>query len=204
MKKIFLTLLSVSLLLGASAQVPFTFGPRVGLNISRIPAQLDSVTNLDASNVVGITAGLFFRGNMGKLYIQPEVYFSMKGGKLSYDSTGGNGLKEIRLKSVDVPVLIGLKAFETGKFNLRVMGGPVLSIPVNKTIKETFSGQSSETISQDDFKKILWGVQAGIGIDIYMFTFDFRYEWGLGKVYESNNISFRNNMYSLSLSWKIM
>ena len=190
------------------AQKIITFGPKIGLNISKLPTQIKDVTSLKTGNVYGLNAGLFVRLSIKKFYIQPEVYFSMKGGNISYDSLLWHGNKDIKLNTIDIPVLIGFKAFDAKLFNLRVMAGPVLSIPLNKSVSETFTysnlSHPSNTVNQNSFKNSLWAIQAGLGIDVFMFTFDFRYEWGLTKIYDQNNVTFRNNMFYLSLGWKIL
>ena len=204
MKKILVTLVIAIISNCLIAQSPITFGPKVGLNISKLPAHISNVTNLNSSNLYGVNAGLFLRFSFSKFYIQPEAYFSMKGGEIGYDSISDHGIKKVKLNTLDIPIIIGLKAFDAKVFNLRVMGGPVLSIPVYKSVSETFNNNPSHTINQDSFKSSLWGIQAGLGIDLFMFTFDFRYEWGLSKIYDQNNMSFKNNMFCLSLGWKIL
>jgi len=202
MKKFLILILMISFSMGISAQMPFTFGPKIGLNISKLPAQINNVTNLNSSNIYGVNAGLFLRINIKKFYIQPEVYFSMKGGKINYIDSLIQRNKNIKLNTIDIPLLFGFKAFDAKLINLRILAGPVLSIPLNKSVSETFN--PSHSINESDFKNSLWAIQAGLGLDLFMFTVDFRYEWGLTKIYNQNNVSFKNNMFYLSLGWKIL
>ena len=202
MKKLFISIIIISFSSGVFAQMPITFGPKVGMNISKLTTQIKNVTQLENSNIYGVNAGLFLRISIKKFYIQPEVYFSMKGGKMNYIDSLIQRNKSIKLNTVDIPLLIGLKAFDAKIFNLRIMAGPVLSIPLNKTVSETFN--PSHSINESSFKNSLWAIQAGIGLDLFMFTFDFRYEWGLTKIYDKNDIRFKNNLFYLSLGWKIL
>lgn len=208
MKKLLLTIGIISISTCLFSQIPVTFGPKIGLNISKLPTQITNTQNLKATNIYGLNAGLFLRISIKKFYIQPEAYFSMKGGNVSYDSLTWHGTKKIKLNTIDIPLLIGFKAVDAKIFNFRIMAGPVLSIPLNKTVSQTFTldnlSHPANTVNENSFKNSLWAIQAGIGLDLLMFTFDFRYEWGLTKIYDQNDIRFKNNMFYLSLGWKIL
>ena len=58
--------------------------------------------------------------------------------------------------------------------------------------------------STSDFKTASWAIQAGAGLDILIFTFDIRYEAGLGNMYNgSQDVSFKNNLFNVSLGVKL-
>ncbi|MBE9491890.1 MAG: PorT family protein, partial [Bacteroidetes bacterium] len=81
---------------------------------------------------------------------------------------------------------------------------PVASFIVNKDIK--IDGQGAK-ISDDALKDALWGLQFGAGIDVLMFTLDFRYELGLSDFYKGDNgtdYNFKNDLFKISLGWKIL
>ena len=202
MKKFLIIIVIISVSRCLFAQMPVTFGPKIGLNISKLPTQIKNTQNLKATNIYGLNAGLFLRISIKKFYIQPEAYFSMKGGNVSYDTLTWHGTKEIKLNTIDIPLLIGFKAVDAKIFNFRIMAGPVLSIPFSKSVSETFDPLN--TINKNDIKNSSWAIQAGLGLDLLMFTFDFRYEWGLTRIYDQGNIGIRNNMFYLSLGWKIL
>ena len=80
------------------------------------------------------------------------------------------------LNRLDIPLLIGAKL------------GPV-RINVGPTGQLTLSSKSSLAALESDVKGMVWGYQAGLGIDLFKkLTIDARYEGNLSKLGESVTI----------------
>jgi hypothetical protein len=180
------------------------FGPKVGYNASTLTTNLDSITTQFKS---GFQFGAFVR--IGKrFYLQPELYYSTHGGVFEKDSAGHNWTQNINIGSLDIPVLIGFKIINTDLVNLRVFAGPVASFAVSKKI--TTTGDLIAPIEKADINTTNWYIQAGGGVDVWMFTLDVRYQIGLNKIiqevnYQNGIVNFNtsNNLWVISLGLKI-
>jgi hypothetical protein len=58
-------------------------------------------------------------------------------------------------------------------------------------------------IDPDELKNAIWGLQAGIGVDVLMLTLDIRYEVGLNNISAIDGIEIRNALFNVSLGWKL-
>lgn len=191
------TILLLILLL-ASAQVfsQFSFGPKVGYSTSRLSTDIEDIKESIKHN---FQAGAFLRFGK-KLYFQPEIYYATSGGSLEFKSSG---LQEtIKLQSIGVPVLIGYKLLNVKVFNFRIFAGPVANFIVNKTT------DIDGFFDEDNFKDISWGIDIGTGLDIFILTLDFRYEFGLNNIYipttGEDNAKMNSNLFIISLGFKLL
>jgi hypothetical protein len=188
------------------AQLPFNFGIKAGVTTSKLTTDIGETQ----SAILNFQGGAFARINVKKFYIQPEIYFTKKGGEIkdSIEFNGGvKGVKKINLNTIDVPLLIGYKLFDAKLVNLRVMAGPVMSFVIKKDPKITYDGHNvdlaNDFYKKDNFENQTWALQAGAGMDVLMFSLDIRYEWGLNDIYKPSQADFKNNIFLVSLGWKI-
>jgi len=122
------------------------------LNQNDIKAQLKSNYQL----------GMFFQFGR-KLYIQPEFYLAFE--KENRDISSAPA-EDVMVKSLKVPVLLGLKLIDLGIVSAHVMAGPMGSIFLDE------SKFDLEIIR----KKIDYKLQLGGGLDVLGFiTLDVRY-----------------------------
>jgi hypothetical protein len=196
MKKLILFLLILF-----SAQVmygKFHLGIKVGYNASKISTNIDTVKDGFKS---GFQIGAFARiGN--RFYLQPEIYYTTQGGV--FTSNASNWKQNVKIGSIDVPVLVGFQIIKGDFVNLRILAGPVASFVVNKTVEE--GGTSTQKVTSGDLRSVNWGLQAGAGVDVWMLTLDVRYQFGLNQlVKEVQNWNFdsKNNVWVVSLGIKI-
>ena len=200
MKKHILVVLFVSVSAFAFGQLPFSFGPKIGLNVSKLSTDVSQITTAAKT---GLQIGAFVRlGN--KTYIQPELMFSGRGGIFeSIITPDKNGTIEqhYSLKTLDVPVLIGTKVINAPLAKLRIYAGPVASFVLSKSWKIGDLEQAEEDIK---LKNAIWSATFGAGVDILMLTLDVRYELGLNNISSDNVTSVKNNMWNISLVCKIL
>jgi len=205
MKKLLIIVISLFIVSAGFAQIKgLTLGPKIGVNFSKIS---DNVDELKGSMKPGFELGAFVRIGQ-KLYVQPEAMFKTKGGKFDVDGTNTSDVSyKVKLQTVDVPLMIGVRLLNLKVMNLRLMLGPVASFVLNKDID---SDDNSNTVfDKDDFKDMNWGFQGGVGIDVLFLTLDVRYELGLNNIYDGKNVSgkaidFKNNLWSVTLGFKIL
>ncbi|AXE18939.1 PorT family protein [Runella rosea] len=195
MKKIFFAL---AFLVAFQATAQFNrklifIGVRGGANFSRLETQDLSIKRPGAStldffktnstNKTGYVVGAYARIGR-KLFIQPEVLLSSKGGTFEIFKDGSTTPVNVDVKfsQIDIPVLIGLKLGP-----LRFNAGPMASLNIAQgsqlgdALKVYTSQNVNKTIEQATF-----GFQAGVGLDIRSFNIDLRYESGLSNISQLN------------------
>lgn len=200
MKK--LLYLSVFLLLGGfvQAQPVFDLGIKAGISYSNM--SIDDVASLgiDSESITKMHWGAFGRVGFGRIYVQPEIYFSKKGGDLSLDYNGIIKSGDFDYKNVDVPVLLGFKIVKSSLIDLRIMAGPVFSFVVDADYPSELESYFKEDYMNDH----LFGIQYGVGIDVLCFTLDARMEHE-GNIYEQPDvIKGKANTFMLTLGFKIL
>ena len=207
MKKIILALvLFLILATGTSyGQLNIKIGPKVGFNASQLHTNLDSISSQFKS---GFQFGIFVR--LGKkVYLQPELYYTTEGGVFKSNSSSIKQWEQnIKLGSLDVPVLIGVSFINSELLNVRILAGPLASFIVNKKISET---GVTGPVQDANIKNVNWYIQAGAGVDIWKFTLDVRYQIGLNKMisdvdFNSKTVNFNtsNNVWVVSLGFKFL
>lgn len=197
MKKYFLFF--VFLLSASIVFAGLDLGVKVGYNAAKLSTNMDSIkTNFKS----GFQFGAFVR--IGKrLYLQPELYYTTQGGV--FTSNTSNWKQNIKLGSLDVPVLVGFKIINNDNLNLRILAGPSASFVVSKSIEE--SGGIDGPIKTADLNSVNWNIQAGAGVDLWKFTLDIRYQIGLNqliKEVQNYDFSSHNNVWVVSLGFKIL
>ena len=178
------------------AQSPINIGIKGGYNSSKITTDLDQ---FDEGSVNNYHAGAFVRINLGKFYLQPEAYFSSKGGELK--ELGGSPSQTIDafdLKTVDVPVLLGVNIIKREAYSLRANAGPVMSFFTEK-------GITSDTFESDNIKNNFFGWQYGVGADILFFTLDLRMENSTGDLYSGSDVdNAKSKSFVVSIGIKLL
>lgn len=197
---IFLLTLSVSFVFGQ-----LTFGPKVGYNTSKLTTDLDEVSS-DLSN--NFQFGAFVRFGK-KFYIQPEVNWLTLGGTFTKPQIGDIKAidQDIEMKSIEIPLILGWRIINLGLGNIRILAGPSASIVTDKTVSVKNSDNFTNPITTADVEDLVWGFNVGAGVDVLMFTLDLRYQMGLNDVIttvEGFDFNSKNNMFAVSLGWKIL
>ncbi|MCX6245563.1 MAG: porin family protein [Bacteroidetes bacterium] len=213
MKKIFLLfflfLFSASVTFGQ-----FVFGLKLGYNASKLKTSIDTIVSSYNS---GLHFGAYFRIG-GKLYFQPEIYYTFQGGTFenNVENTANNWKQKVTLGTLDIPALIGFRIINLKKvFNWRIMAGPMVSFVVNSKVKDMNSPLGP--IENADINKVNWYVQAGTGFDVLFLTLDIRYQAGLNQMIKTAqltaddgtlmgdpyNLNAINNMWVVSLGFKL-
>jgi hypothetical protein len=198
MKRIFLLAAMLGLVTLTFGQ--FTLGPKIGVNMSKLSTNIEDVTE---DMKTGFQFGAFARFGK-KLYVQPEVLFSTKGGNIKFKNYEDIEAK-INLNTIEIPVEVGFKLLNLNVVSLNIMGGPSVSLVVKEEIE--YSDGVEDPITEDHIKNTIWNFNLGVGLDVLMFTFDVRYNWGLNNILEPTNEAsndMKNNMWTVSLGWMIL
>jgi hypothetical protein len=161
----------------AFSQVSVNFGPKVGINYSRLSF---SGANRQINNryATGYQGGAFVRINIKRFYLQPEALFNEKGSRISFDANPGNRLSgKVKLQSLDIPLLLGFKVIDSELFNLRITAGTM-----NSLLLRDQSAVLNNLSPDASFRRNQFGYQAGLGIDLANLTLDARYEGGFQRI----------------------
>lgn len=158
------------------------FGIKGGLNLTNLYVEDASAEKFK----VGFNAGIFWKLAVAKGFsIQPEVLYSQKGAKTTYDNfLQGDGEYRFNLNYVEVPLLA---VVNLGKqFNIHA--GPYAAYLVSANVKDvdddgTVNGAAD--LNKDNFEPWDFGVAAGLGFDAENFTLGARYNYGLKEIGKS-------------------
>lgn len=205
MKKILL--LAFSLVISSALLAQFSIGPKIGYTTSKLSVDKSDITSdLKSSFLYGAFVRL---GD--KVYIQPEINFYTAGSVFKAPSlTGMSPIEdEIELKTIQIPLYIGIKLADLKLANIRAQAGPTANIISDKKINPLKTGTILKTT---DIKDVQWGFQLGAGVDVLMFTLDVQYYMGLNSIIgdiqlsngETVKFDSKSNGFMVSLGWKIL
>ncbi|HSO88943.1 MAG TPA: outer membrane beta-barrel protein [Draconibacterium sp.] len=193
MKKLLISMFLLLLTVSLFAQVNFDLGIKGGVNFSKI--SFDS-EDYSAESVTKTHFGAFGRIGWSRVFIQPEVYFSGKGGDISSGIL--STVTSFDYGSVDIPVLLGFRLIKGKVFDLHIIAGPVFSIITSEDIT------SDEVFDKSFYEDNYAGIQYGLGVDVLFLTFQARMENGLGEFYSQPEIAGKNQTFMLSVGFKFL
>ena len=163
----------------------------------------------------GFQAGVFARIGFNKMYFQPEFLYNM--GKKDYTMTLQDAQnhnlqfdKRVNVSTLEVPLLLGYKLLDFKLVNLRAFAGPKLRFNAGSSLDYN-NLTSGGSVTQDqlikDIKAAQLGLEAGVGIDVFMFTLDARYnlikDMYQTKISNLNIDNIQGNTFVISLGWKL-
>lgn len=153
-------------------------GIKGGINLTNL--YVDDVK--DENMKVGFNAGVFAKFPITKGFsIQPELLYTSKGSKLTYDNILGSGEYRFNLNYVEVPILA---VFNLSK-NINIQAGGYAAYLASANIKKLNSDNETDDIAdlnEDNFKRFDYGLVGGLGFDIENFTIGARYNYGLNEI----------------------
>lgn len=208
----------MTVVLSTFAQVPFTFdlGIKAGINSSKVTTDNPSISGYNYSDFkndskAGFNVGAFARLGGKKVYLQPELLFGTRNSETTFNvSTTGAvtpGGQKIKLKTIQVPVLLGFKLLDLKLASIRAFTGPAMSIVMNNS-SVTYDGVTTSLSDTKNFKNNIWDWQLGAGVDVGPLVLDVRYEWGLSNTSDGKvaNVNFVNkgNVLTFSLGFKFI
>lgn len=158
------------------------FGVKGGINLSNLYVDAADDENMK----VGLNLGLYAKIPLMRwLSIQPELLYSSKGSKLTYNNVLlGKGEYRFNLNYVEVPLLLVINVAK----NLNIKGGGYLSYLASANIKDMDDNGTVADIKNlnvKDFNRFDYGLVGGVGVDVLNFTIGARYSYGLNEVGKS-------------------
>lgn len=170
-------LLAVIHFTSAQEKSEYKLGVKGGVNFTNV----GTTTGVSNKSLTGVHFGLFAKLPLTSSFaVQPEIYFTTKGGELTYQNVVVDGTAKFNLNYIEIPVLAVFKIFPG--FNFQV--GPYASYLVNSKVTNvsdvTFNFENN--IQSGDFNKFDTGIVAGFGIEVKAVEIGVRYNFGLLKV----------------------
>ncbi len=190
MKQIVFSTLLFLAAISVNAQPTFDVGIKAGINISKMSFDIDDYSS---ESILKSHVGAFSRVGWGRVFVQPEAYYSAKGGDLSAGII--QTATSFNYSTVDMPILFGVKIIKGGTVGLHATLGPVFSFITSAKAE----GEFSEEYFADNYV----GVQYGVGVDILFITVDARMEHGSNNLYQAPSFDGKNQTFMVSVGFKI-
>jgi len=204
MRKTILTFTLMAVVLSSFAIGPFTIGLKGGFNSTKITTDNYSgsytYNDFKSDTKSGFNVGAFARLGT-KIYLQPELLYCVKNSQSSNSAGTATTNQSVKLKTIQIPILLGFKLIDLKLASIRAFTGPAMSFPM-KSSKVTYDGVSGPIYDTENYKNNIWDWQLGAGVDVGMITLDCRYEWGLSNTSDQNlaKVGFVNKGNTLTFS----
>jgi hypothetical protein len=195
MKKLLLTLAAVFTCSFANAQEA-KFGIKAGLNLGNLSGDLenafvDSDMKMRPSFHVGGFAEIKFAD---KFAIQPELLYSIEGGKQDVDGESEKLIWD--LQYLNIPIMA--KYYATDKLSLEA--GPQIGFLMKA--EATFDGDTVVEF-KDDSKSTAISLNLGAGYNFTENIFgSLRYSIGMSNIIDDDNVDSKSNVLALSVGYK--
>jgi hypothetical protein len=187
------------------AQKMIQIGVQAGANGSILSTSMpDYYTHLS----LGFRGGVFTRINLGILNITPEINFSMVGSDGTF-ANDPNRSYSTKTNTFEMPVLLGIRLAKGKLINFRTQFGGFWAWNITNSIMvhdHVFS-QNDTLITNANGAKFNGGIVLGVGLDIWRFNLEMRYQWGLANlfgnniVYQDPRAGFRYSGFSVTLGF---
>lgn len=198
MKKLLAIVFVVLVSIPVFSQINFGLKAGVSTTSLSMPTIKTITSGTTSFTVDGITTakygfhgGVFIRATLFGFFVQPEFLFSTRTNEYTIIDKNnplpsGTYVAKQSFNKLDIPVMLGLKLGP-----LRINAGPTGSLLINSP---------KALISNPDFKnnytRMTFGYQAGLGFDLLFLTFDLRYEGSLQK-YQNQIQNLAGTKYNL-------
>jgi len=157
-------------------------GIKGGINVSNLLAE-----DAESGSIkLGINSGIFLRVAVNDLFsFQPELIYTMKGGKLSYTNLV-NGEVKMALNYLEVPLLAVLNITKNINLHSGIYLASLSDVHIkNKSNDINFNFE--EELKKDDFNTFDYGLVFGIGGDFEKLSVGIRYDYGIRSVGKKMN-----------------
>lgn len=177
-------------------------GLKGGINISTLSQKGADLISVSWKSVTGFTVGGFYAFNVNEYFaIQPELYYTKKGGKLEESILSVLASKSLVIHYLELPILLKLKLPSQGSIGPNLFVGPYVSLKLSDKGEIKALGIKLEEelikVKSSDF-----GLVFGGGIDFKVSNaivfLDIRYDLGLVNVAEPI-LGIENEMKNRSL-----
>ena len=123
-----------------------------------------------------------------RLYMAPGLYYFEHQSDVTFVNEVNLDPIQIQFQGVRVPLYFGADLVRGETIGFRLYGGPNISFILNheKDLANFFD--------DDPVRETLWGLNAGMGIDLGFISFDLTHEWRMDDALAGDLVKFRNNI----------
>lgn len=181
----------------------FKFGIKAGINLSNVYDEEGE--DFVADGKVGFAGGAFISIPLGKFVgIQPELLYSEKGFKTEGSFLGADYEFTRKTTHLDIPVHFQIKPTE----NLSLLVGPQFSYLLStKNDFGDISGEMEEEINNENYKKGVLGLSAGVDFNVENFVISARAAWDLSKTNEDgeeSDMRYKNQVIQFTVGYTFL
>lgn len=153
-------------------------GIKGGVNFSNLYTE-----DVDDNNVLtNFNLGLFAKLPITEMFaIQPELNYSGKGSRLTYNNLFAKGTAKFNLAYLEIPVLAVINITE----NFNIHAGPYAAYLLSANVKNDATNNTFDfenNFEAEDFNRFDVGASVGLGIDLDSFSVGARYNYGLSNI----------------------
>ncbi len=189
-KNLFAFIVLIAFSFTAMAQVEIK--PAFGVNFSNLKD--DSGYGLKGKTGYQIGGTVAFGK---KFYVEPGIFWQKDNYDINDPGDVVDDIKNGGYSTINIPLNVGysLLGSEETTFGLRVFAGP--------SAKFVISVVEEGGVTKDDFNNLLWGLNAGAGLDFWILFADLGYEWGLNEVIKSVDNTTKNDHFYINFGVRI-
>lgn len=156
-----------------------TFNPGGGINLSRMTTDPQ---NQAGSARIGFQGGLAMRLG-GKFHFQPAIYYTRQGQDMVDTSVITQRNYALDIHGVQVNALIGITFLDLKVFKMRANFGGSANMVLSVDNQAFLS-----TLRKEDFSSPIYGVRAGLGVDVLFMTLDVGYDVSINPVFKNSTV----------------
>lgn len=189
----------------AHAQFDFCLGPKIGYQTQSISLKSADIKKSFENNM---TFGVFGRITIGKFIVQPELLYFKTGKVLNFDegieiNEGINVKPKITINqsNLSFPIMLGYQFVDNKILKMRANVGPIMYFVIGSeqnvtmekeqtSVRVSISDPEIEDIETKDFT---WGAGLNLGADIWRFTIDINYSFGLSNLFGTDDVEWKFN-----------
>lgn len=186
---------------GASAQLPLSFGINAGMNLSNVGGDIDD-TDAKVGFQVGVTADLALPMNF---FLQSGLSFTTKGYKIDESVAGYKAETSVNAMYLQLPIRAGYKLVSLPGFDLNVNAGPYFAYGLGGKTKYELNHKDYKHDTFDDgrLKRFDFGLGFGVGATVMTkFTVNLGYELGLTNISDAKGDDIKNRNAFLTVGYK--
>lgn len=156
-------------------------GIKGGLNFSSL-----YVDDVDDENMrVGYNVGVFTQilAPSKVIGFQPELAYSTKGARDTYDIAGYDGEVKFNLNYIDLPLLMVIKMGDLAEIHVGGYASYLVGVNVST---DGDLGDDSDDLDRDNFNTFDYGLAGGFAFNFDVISLGVRYNYGLQQIAKSD------------------
>jgi hypothetical protein len=180
-------ILTLGLIAAMPSVAQIQFNPQIGINFTKLSVDpRSSGVSVDVEGKSGFLVGADLRVG-GAFYLQPGFF-------VTGTKTVVQGNADVKRYGGKLKGLVGFKLLNGESFKLRVAGGPTYDFQLSLNVDQ------NPYFDKEKFKSGIFGLDAGVGIDLAIFTAEFGYNWAFTETFNTDVVMNKPRFQTLYLT----